>query len=145
MCNSLFGTRGALGQYLGSKTPPKLELVLHFQLSFALVRPPHTHAVGLGTTKNKGGRCREHRTPLPQQQQQRVAVSGAFGRPECELQPVAPAAACLAAAAVQAYQPEMPNLPATHSLQTVVIIMFESFACAALRPPVDACPAAGHV
>ena len=118
----------------GSKTPPKLELVLHFQLSFDdllwYACLACMHWVQDGKTESKGGRCRGHCAPLPQQQQQRVAVFEAFGRPVYELQLVAPAAACLAAAAVQAYQPEMPTLPATHSAQTVVIIMFESFACA---------------
>ncbi len=94
-----------------------------------------------GKTRSRGGSCRKIALPLPQQQQQRVAVSGAFGRPECELQPVAPAVVCLAAAAVRAYQPEMPTLPAKHSAQTVVLII-ESFASAALPPPVDACRAA---
>ncbi len=68
-------------------------------------------------TKSRGKRCRKHCTPLPQQQPQRVV---AFGRPECELQPVAPAAACLAAVALQAYQPEMPTPPAMRSAQTVI-------------------------
>ena len=66
------------------------------------------------------GSCSKDCTPLPQQQQQCVAVSGAFGHPVCVLQPVAPAAACLAVAALQAYQPEMLIPPATHSAQTAI-------------------------
>ena len=115
-------TRGP--ECLGSNTPHKLDLVLYFKLSLADFHQyaglACMHWVRDGKTKSKGGSCRQDRTPLLQQQQQCVAVPGAFGRPECELQPVAPAVVCLAAAAVPAYQPEMPTPPATHSVQTAI-------------------------